>query len=351
MNDGAFEIRSFNLRSASEREYICYNKIKNVLRAETLPEDPPIPDSEAIQRWRNFPEFIRETVQVVWDEKAEKIIALAEGNVYLTEDNQHMMDFYIGVLPEYRRRGFARRLLKSMLAFAQEHKRRLMLSRSNERVPASGEFLGRLGASKGLSARTNQLRMLELDSSLIEGWMEQTGGLLEHFAIGYWDGPYPDEHVEAIAAMIQVAGRDEPKDDLELEDFDFTPEILRQMEQQMFSAGYRRWTIFAFSLDGNHLAGLSEVFWNPNRPAILNQGFTGVMPDYRGRGLGRRMKAEMVTRILRERPEVEVIRTGNANSNVPMLRINNEMGFKPYTEEAIWQVATDAVADYLASAE
>jgi GNAT superfamily N-acetyltransferase len=75
------------------------------------------------------------------------------------------------------------------------------------------------------------------------------------------------------------------------------------------------------------------------------------MPDYRGRGLGRRMKAEMVTRILRERPEVEVIRTGNANSNVPMLRINNEMGFKPYTEEAIWQVATDAVADYLASAE
>lgn len=45
--------------------------------------------------------------------------------------------------------------------------------------------------------------------------------------------------------------------------------------------------------------------WNPNRPMILEQGFTGVYPEYRNKGLGRWLKAEMMQRILRERPEVE----------------------------------------------
>ena len=43
---------------------------------------------------------------------------------------------------------------------------------------------------------------------------------------------------------------------------------------------------------------------------------------------------------LGERPEVEVIRTMNANSNAPMLKINIEMGFKHYRSNTLWQVET-----------
>ena len=93
--------------------------------------------------------------------------------------------------------------------------------------------------------------------------------------------------------------------------------------------------------------GLTEVIWSLNRPHILNQGFTAVYPDYRNKGLGRWLKAEMITKILNERPEVQFIRTGNANSNAPMLKINNEMGFQAYYASTIWQIDTAQVEKYL----
>lgn len=48
---------------------------------------------------------------------------------------------------------------------------------------------------------------------------------------------------------------------------------------------------------------------------------------------------------------VERIRTGNAGSNAPMLRINRELGFKPYKSITVWQVGVDRVLEYLATSE
>ena len=37
--------------------------------------------------------------------------------------------------------------------------------------------------------------------------------------------------------------------------------------------------------------------------------------------------------------------------NAPMLKINDELGFKPYIAEAIWQVDTEKVAEYVSGYE
>ena len=60
-------------------------------------------------------------------------------------------------------------------------------------------------------------------------------------------------------------------------------------------------------------AGYSETVWNPNRPEQLRQDMTGVFPQYRGKGLGRWLKAAMLEKVLRERPQVKFVRTGNAD--------------------------------------
>jgi hypothetical protein len=38
---------------------------------------------------------------------------------------------------------------------------------------------------------------------------------------------------------------------------------------------------------------------------------------------------------------VKLVRTNNADSNAGTLRINHELGFKPYMAECWWQVETE----------
>ena len=96
-------------------------------------------------------------------------------------------------------------------------------------------------------------------------------------------------------------------------------------------------------------AGFTEVTWHPNRPEILYQEGTGVLPEFQNRGLGRWMKAAMLDQVLGERPQIRRVRTGNADSNAPMLKINIELGFKPYISVRVWKVALTQVEAYLDS--
>jgi GNAT superfamily N-acetyltransferase len=74
---------------------------------------------------------------------------------------------------------------------------------------------------------------------------------------------------------------------------------------------------------------------------------TAVYPEYRNKGLGRWLKAAMLDKVLKGRPQVKFVRTGNADSNAAMLKINNELGFRPYLANTLWQVEIDRVQEYL----
>jgi mycothiol synthase len=93
--------------------------------------------------------------------------------------------------------------------------------------------------------------------------------------------------------------------------------------------------------------GYTEVVWNPGQPEHLGQGDTAVSPKYRNFGLGRWLKAAMLEKVLRERPQVKHIRTYNASSNEAMLRINYQLGFKHVKTTTTWQVEVDEVFKYL----
>ena len=152
--------------------------------------------------------------------------------------------------------------------------------------------------------------------------------------------------METITELFRLTN-EAPREQLDYEDRQITVEQVRDMERYQLARGHQRWTMYIIDQVSGRFAGFTEVLWNPNRPDMLTQGFTGVHPDFRGHSLGRWLKAAMIDKVLRERPQVKIVRTGNANSNVPMLKINTEMGFKLAQAATIWQVETEKVLAYL----
>jgi mycothiol synthase len=341
-----WHITPFDVRNASAAEYRAANELDNRIRAEYLPDDPPIPLDEQTRDFQNIPAFVDVYAWGVWNDDDSKVIASGSVGVTHMETNKHIAEFNIEVLPEFRRQGLARELLARIAETARQEDRTLLIAGTNERVPAGAAFMQRLDARKGLENHTNQLDLCDLSHDLIGAWQARPRERAADFELGLWEGAYPEEELQAIVTLEDVMNT-APRDSLEMEDWRVTPEQLRQIDQQMLARGTQRWTVYAREKSTRKFAGFTEVFWNPNRAEILNQGATAVFPHYRNKGLGRWLKAAMLEKVLRDRPQVKFVRTGNADSNAAMLKINHELGFKPYLSRCVWQVETENVLEYL----
>lgn len=345
----AVTIQPFDIAGATEPEYRALNDHTNRMKKEVLPDDPPTPLEERIAQFQNIPPFVSVHGWAVWNAAGDQIVASANVHFLHTGENEHVGQFGVEVEPDYRRRGLGRGLLGRIADETRRRNRRLMITGTNGRVPAGAAFLERMGGERSLENHTNQLALADLDRALVREWIARAPERAPGFALGLWEGPYSDEAIVPVAELMEVMNS-APRGSLDVEDFHWTPEQIRQMEQGMFATGTERWTLYAREESTGRMAGFTEVTWNPNRPELVYQGGTGVFPEFRSRGLGRWLKAAMLEKIVDKRPGVRFVRTGNADTNAPMLKINYELGFKPYLSQCLWQVATDKVFAYLEGA-
>ncbi|HPC05829.1 MAG TPA: GNAT family N-acetyltransferase [Anaerolineaceae bacterium] len=342
-----FAIQEFNLRSACEQEYQALNRISNIYQAEILPDDPPFPLEEMVRSSQSVPDFVDNFTWAAWDSALAEIIATGNVNIAKTEDNQHIAEIGIYVRQPFRRQGIGTRLLEKITRVARGENRRLLITEAIGNLSSGESFLYKIGGEKGLVGHLNQMRLDDLDHHLVETWLEWGHLNEDNFFLGLWEGLYPENQMDAILELRELENQ-VPVENLDIEATHLTREQVRQVENQLFARGFQRWTYYLIEKSTGKMAGYTETVWNPSRPQILYQDMTGVFPEYRNKGLGRWLKAAMIDKVLCERPEVKFIRTENADSNAAMLKINHELGFKPYISIPIWQIPLEKVEAYLA---
>ena len=344
-------VRPFDIEHASNDDWVGLQALRNRRRAEFFPDDSPFPLEHLQRSLRSIPDFVDYDMWLVWRpvyESEPEAMASINTQVVHSESNQQLMDFDIYVVDEWRRKGIASALLALVLAQAAGHERDSSTVEAYEHVPAGAAFLERLGAKRGLTLRTSQVATADIDRDLMKTWQDGIDG--DGLEFGVWDGAYPEEQLEAIARLKETMNT-QPREGLDVEDEKMTPTMLRQIDEMLAKRGTKRWTTWVRDAESGDYAGYSEVYWQPGEPYLAHQGDTAVVPGYRRRGLGRWLKAKMIEQILADKPEVEFIRTGNAQSNEGMLKINHEMGFRDYKVEVVWQLPLSKMEAYLAGTE
>ncbi len=347
MTSGRFTVEEIDLRNAGNELLAELNDFNNQIIAEIRPDDPPTPAEQAIAAVRNLPDFVDVAMFTARD-SGGRLVATGQGVVGRTGENEHLIQVNLEVLPDTRRQGIGTTLLARLAEVAEKEGRRLVLGSTNGRVPAGEAFARRIGADAGLADHVNRLVVGDLDLTLIRRWAEDGPKRAPAYELVTFDGRWPDDYVQALVDIVTVINT-APHDDLEVEDQHFTVDQWRQQEASMEASGDVHWTVAASELSTGVYAGLTDVVWNPARPKTVQQNLTVVHPDHRGHGLGKWLKAVMLERILIERPDVEDVRTSNADSNEAMLAINQELGFRPWISRTVWQVPLDKVREYLLS--
>ena len=148
---------------------------------------------------------------------------------------------------------------------------------------------------------------------------EENGLTLEQFQ------DVPEELIEEFCLLYTDTANQQPLGEYEGRTL-LTPKDRRTQEERVKKKNIAWYTLISREANGE-ISGLTEVYFDNDKPYKIDQDLTGVKEQFRGKGLGKWLKAEMLLFVKENYPKIKYISTGNADSNIAMKSINERMGF------------------------
>lgn len=216
--------------------------------------------------------------------------------------------------PAARRRGIGSALLEAVRAGAREAGVASFFAHHS--TPAGAAFARRAGAVDGQRDVRSELRLADVRLE-----PRPTPG----YELRSWTGEAPDDLVASYAEAHE-AMNDAPSPE-GLRDRPWTVERVRVLEEACRRRG-REMRVTVAVADGT-VASFTELRVSTPPAAHATTEDTATLAGHRGRGLARAVKCELLRLLTLERPDVERVRTLNAESNAAMRAVNRGLGFVP----------------------
>jgi GNAT superfamily N-acetyltransferase len=242
---------------------------------------------------------------------------------------EHLAEIEIAVHPDGRRQGVGGLLLDAAVAAARSEGRRSLVAQAGDGAPGD-HFLAARGFRRVLALTYARLPLPDVD-------LDRINGIAQHPHPGYklthWDGAVPP----ALARTFADSRR--AMDDMPMEETDYGT-VVWDVERVLSAAeavakrGELLHTVAAVDHSDGSIAGFSELVVPGDGRGDGRHYGTGVLPEHRGHGLGLWMKAESIRQARMRHPELGGLLTDTADSNAPMLRINDALGYRP-THKAV----------------
>jgi len=338
-----YAIREVDVHDADEQLLDKVVALAHLLDNEAIPEDPPAPEAGIKARLRNRSKFGERIDHLAF--RGDELVGRVAVWQNKSGSNEHIRDVMIQVHPDHRRRGLGSALFAAGIdPLPEDGTAKLLSGWTSTRVPAGIAFAERVGAKKGLHMRVSQVDLSAIDRALMRQWasVDPAGYRLE-----FIDGDVPAALMPAAINALSAINR-MPREGLEMEDWTFTEETMRDWERQRKTRGQESWLMLAIDEATGAGIAFTGIAFDRRVPSVIDQGGTAVDQAHQGRDLGKWRKGRMVEKIIAEIPEARFIRTDNAGTNAPMLAINDRMGFREAWWGDVWQIPLEDAKKYAA---
>lgn len=252
-------------------------------------------------------------------------------------DNTSLALVDLAVHPAHRRRGIGSALQDEALRIAAAHRRSELIAEVDEPADdAPGRrFAERHGWSCDL-AETRRDLVLPVDEGRLAALEAEARAAGREYEVVTWRDRTPDDLFDDRAVLEQRMSTDAPHGDLPMEEERWDADRIREHEAAALARG--RTVLSAGAVRDGRLVAFTDLHVRPDQPGRAHQGATLVLREHRGHRLGARVKVAVLRDLAEAFPQTRRISTYNADSNTPMVAVNEALGFVPAGRLSTWSL-------------
>ncbi|MEV8624383.1 GNAT family N-acetyltransferase [Streptomyces sp. NPDC051079] len=237
---------------------------------------------------------------------------------------EHLAELTLQVHPAERRRHVGSQLLDAAVAAARADARRCVIAQAEAGSPGD-HFLPARGFGKVLTLRFSRLSLGDTDATALDRII---GRPHPGYRLMSWHGTVPDGLAETFADSRRAMD-DMPMDETDYGTVTWDVDRVRAAAKAVEQRGDHLHTVVAVDASDDSIAGFTELVVPGDGRGDAQHYGTGVLPEHRGHGLGRWMKAESIRHAHERFPDLGGLLTDTADSNTHMRQINDGLGYTP----------------------